>query len=132
MILDSIMQKGKAGIFNSIERSANLMSAKILVSLQILLSVLSVIIYYTVKELKAGIVFLVFSIPRKAKLAINNIIFPIKITTEGSILNNFSVMIEKPLTPCIIWHGLINKLNEIAKSSTPKTNFILRLIFFLS
>ena len=62
MIFDSVMHKGKAGIFNSIESLANLISAKILVILNILLSVLSVIIYYMVPELKAGIVFVIFSI----------------------------------------------------------------------
>ena len=62
MIFDSVMHKGKAGIFNSIESLANLISAKILVILNILLSVFSVIIYYMVPELKAGIVFVIFSI----------------------------------------------------------------------
>ena len=61
MILNSAMHKGKAGIFNSIESQANLISVKMLVSLQILLSVMSIIIYYTVPELNAGIVFVVFS-----------------------------------------------------------------------
>ena len=61
LILDSEMHKGKAGIFNSIESQANLISVKMFVSLQILLSVMSIIIYYTVPELNAGIVFVVFS-----------------------------------------------------------------------
>ena len=52
LILDSEMHKGKAGIFNSIENQANLISVKMFVSLQILLSVMSIIIYYTVPEEK--------------------------------------------------------------------------------
>lgn len=62
MIYNSTMYKGKAGMFKSIESSANLISVKLLVCLQILLTILSIIIYYTVKELTAGIVFVVFSI----------------------------------------------------------------------
>lgn len=62
MIYNSTMYKGKAGIFKGIESSANLISVKLLVCLQILLTILSIIIYYTVKELTAGIVFVVFSI----------------------------------------------------------------------
>lgn len=85
MILDSIMQKGKAGIFNSIERSANLISVKILVSLQILLSVLSVIIYYSVPELKAGIVFLIFSVVLLIVSIVESIYVKRK-DGEGSIL----------------------------------------------
>ena len=53
------MYKGKAGMFKSIESSANLISVKLLVCLQILLTILSIIIYYTVKELIAGIAFVV-------------------------------------------------------------------------
>ena len=85
MILDSEMYKGKAGIFNSIERSANLISAKIFVSLQILLSVLSVIIYYSVPELKASIVFLVFSIVLLI-VSIVELIFVKRRDGEGSAL----------------------------------------------
>lgn len=62
MIYNSAMYKGKVGMFKSIESSANLISVKLLVCLQILLTILSIIIYYTVKELTAGIVFVVFSI----------------------------------------------------------------------
>lgn len=62
MIYNSTMYKGKAGMFKGIESSANLVSVKLLVSLQILLTILSIIIYYTVPELTAGIVFVVFSV----------------------------------------------------------------------
>lgn len=62
MIYNSAMYKGKAGMFKNIESSANLISVKLLVCLQILLTILSIIIYYTVKELTSGIVFVVFSI----------------------------------------------------------------------
>ena len=85
MILDSEMYKGKAGIFNIIERSANLISAKIFVSLQILLSVLSVIIYYSVPELKASIVFLVFSVVLLI-VSIVELIFVKRRDGEGSAL----------------------------------------------
>ena len=56
------MQKGKPGLFGTIEQSANLISARILVCLEILLCGLSVLLYFKVRELKAMSTFIVFSV----------------------------------------------------------------------
>lgn len=62
MIANSLMNKGKVGLFGNIERSSNLYSAKMYVNLEVLLLVLSIILYYTVPELEAISVFIVFSV----------------------------------------------------------------------
>ena len=45
------------------------------------------------------IVFVVFSLPRKTKLAITKMILAIRITNEGSSPNTCSVISDRPLTP---------------------------------
>ncbi|MBP5280761.1 MAG: hypothetical protein J6Z03_09780 [Erysipelotrichaceae bacterium] len=62
MIYNSMMHKGKIGLFGDIERSSNFLSAKMFVCLQLLLTGLSVILYFTVKELTAAIAFVVFAV----------------------------------------------------------------------
>ena len=57
-----MMHKGKLGLFNSIDRSANLVSARLLVCLESLLTALSVLLYFTVPELRATTAFLIFSV----------------------------------------------------------------------
>ncbi len=57
-----MMQRGKIGLFGSIEHSSNLISAKLFFALQILLTVLSLILYYSIKELTAGFAFIVLSV----------------------------------------------------------------------
>lgn len=61
MISNSMMQKGKLGLFGGIESSANLSSVKIFFSLEILMLILSGILYYAVPELEAGIYFIIFT-----------------------------------------------------------------------
>ena len=46
------MNKGKLGLFNAIDRSANLVSARLFVGLELLLTALSVLLYFTVPELR--------------------------------------------------------------------------------
>lgn len=55
------MNKGKVGLFGTIEREANLKSARILVNLEILLFILSVIMFFKVKELEATDAYMAFS-----------------------------------------------------------------------
>lgn len=62
MISKSVMQRGKAGLFGTIERSANLVSAHMFVYLEVLLFGLSVLLYFKVKELGATFAFMVFSV----------------------------------------------------------------------
>ena len=62
MIAHSLMQRGKIGLFSEIERIGNLTSARIYVGLEMLLTCLSLIIYFAVPELKAGFDFLVISV----------------------------------------------------------------------
>lgn len=56
------MQKGKVGLFGAIERSANLVSARMFFWLELLLTGISVVLYFKVKELLAGFAFLVLSV----------------------------------------------------------------------
>lgn len=56
-----MMNKGKLGLFNAIDRSANLVSARLFVGLELLLTALSVLLYYTVPELRATTAFMGFS-----------------------------------------------------------------------
>ena len=62
MIANSLMSKGKVGLFGLIERSANLKSARMFVGLEVLLTALSVILYHSVPELEAIVFFMGFSI----------------------------------------------------------------------
>ena len=62
MISNSMMQKGKVGLFGAIERSANLVSARMFFWLELLLTGISVVLYFKVKELLAGFAFLVLSV----------------------------------------------------------------------
>ena len=57
-----MMQKGKVGLFGAIERSANLVSARMFFQLELLLTGISVVLYFKVKELLAGFAFLVLSV----------------------------------------------------------------------
>ena len=57
-----MMQKGKVGLFGAIERSANLVSARMFFWLELLLTGISVVLYFKVKELLAGFAFLVLSV----------------------------------------------------------------------
>ena len=61
MISNVYMNKGKVGLFGTIEHDANLKSARMLVNLQVLLFALSMILYFTVQELEATDVYMVFS-----------------------------------------------------------------------
>ena len=62
MISKSYMQRGKLGLFGTLERSANLISAHLFVYLEVLLCGLSVLLYFKVRELGATSVFMVFSV----------------------------------------------------------------------
>ena len=62
MISNSMMQKGKVGLFSAIERSANIESSKMYVILELLLIVLSLIIHGSVPELEATDAFIAFSV----------------------------------------------------------------------
>ena len=62
MISVSMMQKGKVGLFGAIEHSSNLISARFFFCLEMLLTALSVILYFTIPELGAGFTFVVFSV----------------------------------------------------------------------
>lgn len=62
MISKSMMYKGKVGLFGSIDRSSNYVSAYVLVFLEILLTALSVLLYFTVPELRATTTFMAFSV----------------------------------------------------------------------
>ena len=62
MIPSSYMEKGKVGLFGMLERSGNLVSAHMFVYLQVLLSGISLLLYFEVKELEATGVFMAFSI----------------------------------------------------------------------
>ena len=62
MISNRLMNKGKVGLFGTIEHEANLKSARMFVNLQILLFTLSVILFYTVKELEATGAYMFFSV----------------------------------------------------------------------
>ena len=55
------MQRGKVGLFGTIEHYANLVSSKFFFILQLLLSGLSLIVYFDVKELSAGFAFVIMS-----------------------------------------------------------------------
>ncbi len=62
MISKSYMQRGKLGLFGTLERSGNLISAHLFVYLELLLCGLSVLLYFKVRELGATSVFMVFSV----------------------------------------------------------------------
>ena len=62
MISKSMMYKGKVGLFGSIDRSSNYVSAYVFVFLEILLTALSVLLYFTVPELRATTTFMAFSV----------------------------------------------------------------------
>lgn len=55
------MTKGKIGLFGAIERSANFISVHLFFYLELLLTALSVLLYFTVEELTALPVFVVIS-----------------------------------------------------------------------
>ena len=57
-----MMYKGKVGLFAGIDRSSNFVSAYMLVFLEILLTALSVLLYFTVPELRATTAFMAFSV----------------------------------------------------------------------
>ena len=61
MISNTYMNKGKVGLFGTIEREANLKSARMFVNLEILLFILSVIMFFKVKELEATDAYMAFS-----------------------------------------------------------------------
>lgn len=56
------MQKGKTGLFGTIEHNANLISARMFVNLEVMLTGLSALLYFTVKELSATLPFMIFSV----------------------------------------------------------------------
>ena len=56
------MQRGKIGLFGSIEYSSNLISSQLFFALQVLLTGLSLVMYFTIKELLAGFYFVVLSV----------------------------------------------------------------------
>ena len=56
-----MMNKGKLGLFYAIDRSSNLVSAYLFVGLELLLTALSVLLYFTVPELRATFDFMIFS-----------------------------------------------------------------------
>ena len=56
------MQRGKIGLFGSIEYSSNLISSQLFFALQVLLTGLSLVMYFTIKELLAGFFFVVLSV----------------------------------------------------------------------
>ena len=62
MITNSMMQRGKIGLFGSIEYSSNLISSQLFFALQVLLTGLSLVMYFTIKELLAGFYFVVLSV----------------------------------------------------------------------
>ena len=62
MITNSMMQRGKIGLFGSIEYSSNLISSQLFFALQVLLTGLSLVMYFTIKELLAGFFFVVLSV----------------------------------------------------------------------
>ena len=62
MISESMMQKGKVGLFAGIDRSSNYVSAYMFVFLEMLLTALSVLLYFTVPELRATTTFMAFSV----------------------------------------------------------------------
>ena len=62
MISNSMMRKGKVGLFGTIECSSNIVSVRILFVLELLLTALSLILYFRVKELGAGFAFFVSSV----------------------------------------------------------------------
>ena len=57
-----MMQKGKVGLFAGIDRSSNYVSAYMFVFLEMLLTALSVLLYFTVPELRATSTFMAFSV----------------------------------------------------------------------
>ena len=57
-----MMQRGKIGLFGSIEYSSNLISSQLFFALQVLLTCLSLVMYFTIKELLAGFYFVVLSV----------------------------------------------------------------------
>ena len=61
LITNSMMHKGKLGLFGAIDRSSNYTSAYIFVCLEVFLTALSVLLYFKVPELRATKTFLVFS-----------------------------------------------------------------------
>ena len=62
MISKSMMYKGKVGLFGGIDRSSNYVSAYMFVFLEMLLTALSVLLYFTVPELRATTTFMAFSV----------------------------------------------------------------------
>ena len=61
MISNSMMQKGKLGLFGAIDRSSNYVSAYLFVCLEVFLTALSVLLYFKVPELRATKTFFIFS-----------------------------------------------------------------------
>ena len=61
MISKSMMYKGKVGLFGAIDRSSNYVSVYMFVFLEMLLTALSVLLYFTVPELRATTTFMAFS-----------------------------------------------------------------------
>ena len=57
-----MMQRGKIGLFGSIEYSSNLISSQLFFALQVLLTGLSLVMYFTIEELLAGFYFVVLSV----------------------------------------------------------------------
>ncbi len=57
-----MMQRGKIGLFGSIEYSSNLISSQLFFALQVLLTCLSLVMYFTIEELLAGFSFVVLSV----------------------------------------------------------------------
>lgn len=61
MISNTMMNKGKLGLFYAIERSSNFVSAYLFAGLEFFLTALSVLLYFTVPELRATFDFIIFS-----------------------------------------------------------------------
>lgn len=62
LISNRYMNKGKVGLFGTIEHEANLKSAQMFVYLELLLFILSIILFHTVKELEATGTYMFFSV----------------------------------------------------------------------
>lgn len=57
----SSMRKGKLGLFGEIEQSSNLRNSKAFLALSAILLVSATLIYFLVKEISSGFLFLIFS-----------------------------------------------------------------------
>ena len=58
MLTNQMMNKGKSGLFSMIERSANLRNSRVFVVLNVILFIISVMVYYNVPELESRSVFM--------------------------------------------------------------------------